>query len=138
VGTDLIEVKSVAESIRRFGDRYLEKVFTSDERAYCASIDGEGGNSAPHFAARFAAKEAVIKVLRPSARDAVGWRSIEIVRSAEGACSVRLRGAADALARRARLGVFSVTLSHEREYATAVVIAERLPRLRNAKRARAT
>jgi holo-[acyl-carrier protein] synthase len=140
VGTDLIAVKSVAESIRQFGDRYLERVFTPDERAYCASIDSHGGDSAPHFAARFAAKEAVIKVLRPSAHDAVGWRSIEIVRSSDGACTVRLRGAAQALARRARLRAFSVSLSHERDYATAVAVAERgrvTPPPRKSKRAHA-
>jgi holo-[acyl-carrier protein] synthase len=134
-------VKSVAESIRQFGDRYLERVFTRDERAYCASVDSHGGDSAAHYAARFAAKEAVIKVLRPSARDAVGWTSVEIVRSSDGACTVRLRGAAQALARRARLGAFSVSLSHEREYATAVAVAERgsvTPLPRKSKRARAT
>ncbi len=125
VGTDLIEVKSVTDAIRQFGDRYLGRLFTADERKYCASIDSQGGDSAPHYAARFAAKEAVMKVLRPSPSDAVAWSSIEIVRSDNGSCTVRLSGGARALARRAGLRGFSISLSHEREYATAVALAER-------------
>jgi holo-[acyl-carrier protein] synthase len=134
VGTDLIEVARIAESIQRFGDRYLRRVYTSNERKYCMSA---GGDAAPYFAARFAAKEAVIKVLRPTRSDALTWRSIEVVRSEEGWCTVHLRGTARTLARRARLAAFAVSLSHEERYATASVVAERtLPRLTRAPRSR--
>jgi holo-[acyl-carrier protein] synthase len=132
VGTDLVEIARVTESIQRFGDRYLRRVYTSNERKYCM---GAGGDAAPHFAARFAAKEAVIKVLRPMRSDALTWRSIEVVRSEEGWCSVRLRGTARTLARRARLRAFAVSLSHEECYATATVVAERpVPRVTRASR----
>jgi holo-[acyl-carrier protein] synthase len=121
VGTDLIEVGRVSESIARFGERYISKIYTEDEATYCAS---NGPGSAPHFAARFAAKEATMKVLRPAPSEALGWRSIEVVRSEQGWCELRLHGAARTLARRAGLRAFAVSLSHEDRYATAVVIAE--------------
>jgi holo-[acyl-carrier protein] synthase len=125
VGTDLIAVESVAESIRRFGERYLSRVYTSRERKYCATA---GGDSASHFAARFAAKEAVMKVLRPTKAEALTWKSIEVVRSANGACSVRLHGTARKLALCAGLSAFAISLSHEDRYATAVAVAERATR----------
>src|ERR1044071_392246 len=61
VGVDLVRVADVASSITRFGDRYVERIFTPDERAYC---DADAGRSAQRYAARFAAKEATLKVLR--------------------------------------------------------------------------
>jgi holo-[acyl-carrier protein] synthase len=122
VGTDLVEIADVAQSIRRFGEHYMSRVYTSCERSYCVNA---GGDAAPHFAARFAAKEAVMKVLRPTSSDALTWKSIEVVRSAAGWCSIRLRGTARILARRAGLGAFAISLSHERHYATAVAVAER-------------
>ncbi len=66
-----------------------------------------------------------MKVLRPAPSDALTWKSIEVVRGADGTCSVRLRGTARTLARRAALGALAISLSHEERYATAVVVAER-------------
>ena len=120
VGTDIVAVAAIAESIARFGDKYLARVFTPAEIAYCASR----GESAPlHYAARFAAKEAAMKVLRPSKDDAIDWQAIEIVRSQSGACEIALRGAAEALRARAGIASLAVSLSHEAAYAVAVVIA---------------
>ncbi len=69
VGVDVVAVSDVAESVDRFGDRYLDRIFTPHEVAYCRSEHGSGrgtqGYSAESLAARFAAKEAVVKVLRP-------------------------------------------------------------------------
>ena len=120
VGTDIVAVAAIAESIARFGDKYLARVFTPAEIAYCASR----AESAPlHYAARFAAKEAAMKVLRPSKDDAIDWQSIEVVRSQTGACEIVLRGAAEALAQRAGIASLAVSLSHEAAYAVAVVLA---------------
>jgi holo-[acyl-carrier protein] synthase len=122
VGTDIIEVSRVAESIARFGDRYISKIYTRDEASYCAAA----GSYAPmHFAARFAAKEAAMKVLRPAKGASMNWRAIEVIRSAGGWCDLRLHGALRTMARRAGLSAFAVSLSHEERYATAVVVAER-------------
>jgi len=123
VGTDIVDVEEVAASVERFGDRYLRRIYTDRELAYCT------GNRVPaeHLAARFAAKEATIKILRPTAGDALAWRTIEVVRAPEGWCHLRLIAGARAAATRAGVDELEVSLSHEARYATAVVVA-RAPR----------
>ncbi|MDP9001849.1 MAG: holo-ACP synthase [Myxococcota bacterium] len=131
VGTDIIEVDRVADSIKRFGKHYIARVYTSDEAIYCTTT---GADAARHFAGRFAAKEAAIKVLRPGPSDALNWRSIEVVRNVEGWCELLLHGSAQTLAHRAGLRSFAVSLSHEERYATAVVVAQQRVRgMRNAR-----
>ena len=125
VGVDLVRVADVAASLARFGDRYAARVYTPDECAYCRA---DSSQSAQRFAARFAAKEATLKVLRPAADDGVAWQSIEVRQLTEGACEVHLHGEALSLARRVGVAELSVSMSHEQEYATATVVA----RLRHA------
>lgn len=121
VGVDLVAVDDVAASIDRFGDRYLGRLFTDHERACCTTgghvrVDG--------LAARFAAKEAVVKVLRPAAGAArPPWTSIEVRRQADGSCRLALHGSAAELAARDGLVSWSVSLTHEGEMAAAVVAA---------------
>ncbi len=118
---DLVEVAQVAHSIETFGDAYLRRVFTVGELAYCMA---EPRDPAPHLAARFAAKEATLKALRQG-DEAVDWRSVDVQRRPDGSCDVVLHGATRALAERLGFDAFSVSLSHDGEYAAAVVIAER-------------
>jgi holo-[acyl-carrier protein] synthase len=125
IGTDIIEIDRVAESVARFGERYIARLYTRDEATYCTNA---GADPAPYFATRFAAKEAAMKVLRPAPNEGLDWRSIEVVRSAEGWCDLRLYGMAQTLARRAGLRALAVSVSHAELYATAVVVAERAPR----------
>jgi holo-[acyl-carrier protein] synthase len=120
VGVDLVRVADIAASLARFGDRYAARVYTLDERAYCF---GDESQAARRLAARFAAKEATLKVLRPAADDGVAWQSIEVRQLAEGACEVQLHGEALSLARRVGIAELSVSMSHEQEYATATVVA---------------
>ena len=120
VGVDLVRVADVAESLARFGDRYAARVYTPAEREYCRS---EASQTIRRYAARFAAKEATLKVLRPACDDAVGWQSIEIRRLNGGACEVQLHGEALTLARRVGIAELAVSMSHEHEYATATVVA---------------
>ncbi len=113
VGIDLVQVARIAESIATFGDRFVRRVFTDQEIAYA----GSSPEMAPmRFAARFAAKEAAKKALG-LADAGVGWRDIEVVRAPSGAVTLSLHGAAavphDGLA---------VSISHEGDYATAVVV----------------
>lgn len=119
VGVDLVRVADVRDSLDRFGERYLARVFTEDERAYAMAASPDV--AARRLAARFAAKEAVIKVLRP--QDAPAWTSVEIVRRGDGSCEVRLHGRAAQLAQDAGLGPVAVSLSHEDEYAAASAAA---------------
>ena len=118
VGTDLVEVSVIAEAVQRFGARYLTRVFTDAEVEYC--------ESAPHecmarLAARFAAKEAVLKVLRPEG-EWPSWRLIEVVRYPDGWCDIQLHGAAAALAEATGTRIVSCSLSHDGGYATAVAL----------------
>ena len=117
VGVDIIEIERVAATLRRFGQRFVERVYTADEAAYCRG-------RAPQLAARFAAKEAVMKALGTGTRG-VGWREVEVVRAPSGAPSVRLHGRA--AERAARLGMerLAVSLSHSRAYAVASVVGRR-------------
>lgn len=121
VGIDLIRIADVEDAIRDFGDSYLERVFTDAERAYCAGL---GGQSSGHFAARFAAKEATAKVLRVGDQ-AMSWRCIEVVRRPDGSCAIVLHGAAVAIAQQNGIRNLSLSLSHDGDYATAVVVGDR-------------
>lgn len=114
VGVDVLAVAEVAASVRRFGDRYLRRVFTDHELACC-------GEDPARLAARFCAKEAVVKVLEPvSVRHE--WRSIEIRRAPHGACQVHLSGLAARLAAAAGIGEVAVSLTHDAGIAAAVVV----------------
>jgi holo-[acyl-carrier protein] synthase len=115
VGTDLTCVADVAASIDRFGDRYLHRLFTAHELA-------STGAAPERLAARFAAKEATVKVLRPTGHQP-DWRSIEVVRDDAGACALRLTGTAAAMAADAGIAELAVSLTHEHHLAAAVVVA---------------
>lgn len=121
VGTDLCSVDTVQASVEAFGDRYLDRIYTPQERAY-ADAAGDDRRRCEHLAARFAAKEAVVKVLAPpDARPE--WRSIEVVRQASGACAIEVTGEAARMAADLGIEEFSVSLTHEADLAAATVVA---------------
>jgi holo-[acyl-carrier protein] synthase len=122
IGIDLVLVSDVVDSRQRFGERYLRRLFTPDELAYCLSDDAQ---SAPRLAARFAAKEATRKALR-LLDQGLDWKQIEVRRAPQGWCELQLHGETAELARSQHLESFSVSLSHEADYATAVVLAHSL------------
>jgi holo-[acyl-carrier protein] synthase len=116
VGVDLIEVGRVARAVERHGARFLERVFTDAELAYC-------GRHVAKLAARFAAKEAVAKALGTGI-GAVAWREIEVVRDVAGRPGLALHGKAARLTRERGLGRPLLSLSHTREHAIAFVVWE--------------
>ncbi len=120
VGIDLVLTDTVRESIRDHGERYLQRIYTEAELGVCR--DAHGVNP-ERLAARFAAKEAALKVLRP-ASEAIPWRAIEVVRHASGWVELELNGDAARLAAVQGLSDFAVSLTHEAGYATAVVVAQ--------------
>ncbi len=122
VGIDLVSVDTVAASIRAHGDRYLQRVYTEAELRDCR--DGEGAADPQRLAARFAAKEAALKVLRPTG-EAIPWQDIEVVREPSGWVELKLSGAAAASAADQGLGELALSVSHEAGFATAVVVAQR-------------
>jgi holo-[acyl-carrier protein] synthase len=119
VGADLVMADQVAQSIACFGDRYLRRVYTEHEIDSCA---GAPSVTSAGLAARFAAKEATLKVLRPTGHRPQ-WRSLEVRRHDGGWCSMSLSGYAAELAAQAGLGELAVSLTHEEGIAGAVVVA---------------
>jgi holo-[acyl-carrier protein] synthase len=114
IGTDIIEIERIRRSIERYGDRFLNRVFTKDElKIY--------GRHAHSLAAGFASKEAVMKVLGTGNRG-VAWREIETLFQLSGKPYIRLNGRAKKWAERLGLKEIDVSLSHCKEYATAVAI----------------
>ena len=119
VGADVVSVHQVEESLARFGSRYLERIYTQHE------IESSVGGSpvcAASLAARFAAKEATLKVLRPLGHQP-DWRSVEVRRHAGGWCTMALSGHAAVLADQAGIAELAVSLTHEGDIAAAVVVA---------------
>ncbi len=116
VGVDIIEIERVEAALGRFGERFLERVYTAVEVAFCRGRVHE-------LAARFAAKEAVMKALGTGARG-VAWREIEVLPNHRGKPLVYLYGRAKARAERIGMAGMDVSLSHSREYAVAFVVGQ--------------
>ena len=119
MGMDVITIEEVADSVATFGDRYVGRIFTDHEVASC---EGSATTVAAGLAARFAAKEAAIKVLRPTTHQP-DWRSIEVRRHPDGWCALHLSDGAAELARRQGISEMAVSLTHDRTIAAAVVVA---------------
>lgn len=114
-GVDMIEVERVARAINRHGQRFFSRFFTDHELAYCGGHIGA-------LAARFAAKEAVAKALGTGIGD-VRWVEIEIVNNSQGEPHLVFHGAAQAVADELGLSEWSLSISHTREHAVALVVA---------------
>lgn len=121
VGIDTVSVARIAESLAAFGERFLERLFTPQEVADARAAAGEPAQH-ERIAARFAAKEAVIKAL-DLAEAGIGWREIELVRRASGGLALALHGRTAARARAAGVRDWAVSIRHERDHACAVVVA---------------
>jgi holo-[acyl-carrier protein] synthase len=121
LGTDMIEIARIEQSISRFGESFLHRIYTPAEIAYCQQ---KRKTAAESFAARFAAKEAAAKALGTGISRGVTWRELEVLRSPGQRPTLHLSGRAAAIA--AHLGVrhLALTLSHTRELAIAIVVAE--------------
>ncbi|WP_353068145.1 holo-ACP synthase [Tunturibacter empetritectus] len=121
VGTDLIETRRIQESIDRYGERFLERIFTEGEIAYCVR---KKKNAAESFSARFAAKEAGAKALGTGISRGVTWKELEVRREASGKPTLHLSGRAAELAKAMGVRRVQLSLTHSRELAMAVVVAE--------------
>ncbi|MBE3577213.1 MAG: holo-ACP synthase [Limnochordales bacterium] len=122
LGTDIIEVPRIARAFDRFGERFLRKVYTPEEIAYCLRATHRG-RVVERLAGRFAAKEAVMKSLG-CGPGKVPWRSVAILPQKGGPPQVVLSG--PAARRAAELGVerLLVSISHQSQWAVATAIAE--------------
>jgi holo-[acyl-carrier protein] synthase len=114
-GIDVIEIERIAAARDRWGQRFLNRVYTDREQAYCR-------DKAQRLAGRFAAKEAVSKALGVGIRH-LRWRDIEILPNPRGKPEVHLHGRAADVARRMNLDHFEVSITHSRTDAIVVVVA---------------
>ncbi len=125
LGNDLVDIRRIEDSLERFGERFVAKVFTEAERA---KAESRPKLRAATYAKRFAAKEALVKAL---GKEGVGWRDMEVTNDGEGRPGLILTGGAAALlARRIPAGMrahLHLSLSDEYPLAQAVVIIEALP-----------
>jgi len=120
IGTDLAEVERIRESIARFGDRFLNRIYTAGERAYSASK----ANPVERLAARFAAKEAGMKAIGTGWSQGVTWHDFAVVNEESGRPTLALNGAAKRKADTMGVKRISLSLTHTSATALAVVILE--------------
>ena len=121
IGTDLMEIERIAKTIERFGESFLRRVYTAEEVAYCRR---KRKNSAESFAARFAAKEAGAKALGTGISRGVSWTEFAVGREPGGRPTLKLLGRAAELAEAMGVVRISLSLTHSRDVAMAVVIME--------------
>ncbi len=128
LGSDIVDIRRIARSLDRFGDRFIQRVFTPIEQAKC---DGRAATRAESYARRFAAKEACSKALGTGLRQGVFWRDMGVVNLRGGKPSVALTGGA--LARLKALtppgfrAQIDLTMTDEPPHAQAVVIISVVP-----------
>jgi holo-[acyl-carrier protein] synthase len=120
IGVDLVEVGRIERAVRRYGDRFVGRVFTDREADYCRA----GPHPEQRFAARFAAKEAALKALGVGWSQGVKFVEAEVSNNELGAPAVTFSGRALALSRKLGVGRVHVTMTHHRDFAIAQVVLE--------------
>lgn len=115
VGVDIIEIPRVELALRRFGERFLQRVYTERELRFCRG-------RVPELAVRFAGKEAVMKALGTGVRG-IAWREIEILPMRGGKPMVFLHGRARQRAQALGLHDFAISLTHSKDFAIASVVS---------------
>jgi holo-[acyl-carrier protein] synthase len=128
VGSDLIDIRRIGQAIERFGDRFLDRIFTETERRRC---DRRGATRTASYARRFAAKEAAAKALGTGFRSGVFWRDLGVVNLPSGQPGMQLTGGAlrrlEAITPAGMIARLDVSLTDEPPLAQAVVIITALP-----------
>lgn len=119
LGIDLVEINRIKETIERFGERFLDRVFTKREIGYWKTHK----NRYEHLAGRFAAKEALLKAISTS-WPKVSFTDVEVVNTRSGSPKIGVQGRAKDLLDKLNLRNIFLTISHTKDYATAVVIIE--------------
>lgn len=120
IGTDLVDVQRIRESIERFGDRFLQRIYTGTERTYCSSK----ANFAERYAARFAAKEAGMKAIGTGWSRGVSWQDFEVSNLRSGKPTLKLSGVAAEVAASMNVKQISLSMTHTATEGFAIVIME--------------
>ncbi|MDR0310528.1 MAG: holo-ACP synthase [Acidobacteriota bacterium] len=119
-GIDIVEIARFRKILAGTGERFLTRVFTSEERRFCLARR----DPAPHFAVRFAAKEAVFKALGTGWSKGVTWLDVEVRRCEYDAPTILLHGAASEIAASKGIGKIHISLTHTDNWAAATAILE--------------
>ena len=114
-GTDIIEIERIKNSIEKLGDKFINKIYTKNEIAYCET---KGKQKYQHYAARFAAKEAAYKAISETLNDKyeLDWKDYEIISNSNGKPFIKIKNK--------KFENIDLSLSHCKEYAIATVIAQ--------------
>ena len=120
-GIDIIEIGRIKQSIQKYSDRFEQKVFTKKEVDYCYSQ----ANPAKHFAARFSAKEAVLKCFGTGMTGGILWKDIEVDKQESGQPVLNLYGKGKELFSQLKLKHIHISITHDKNYAVAHAIAEK-------------
>jgi holo-[acyl-carrier protein] synthase len=115
IGIDVVEVKRIGSSMDEFGEKFVNRIFTKAEQDYCASQK----RPAIHYAARFAAKEAIAKAFGTGIGKQISWLDMEITRQASGEPSVIMSGGGKKYAEELKVADIKISLTHAEHYAAA-------------------
>jgi holo-[acyl-carrier protein] synthase len=118
-GIDLVDCPRIEQMMQRHGERFLRRVFTLAEQAYAE----KSKNTVEKFAGRFAAKEAILKLMGTGWRGKIAWTDIEITNSAVGQPEVTLGGEVKEIAEKLGIGHISISITHTANFAIASAVA---------------
>ncbi len=118
-GIDLVDCPRIAEMVERHGERFIDRVFTKAEQAYAKSTK----NEIEKLAGRFAAKEAILKLMGTGWRGKIAWTDIEVVNNAMGRPEVALEGEVKRIAEKLGIRHVSVSITHTANFAIASAVA---------------
>ena len=118
VGIDIVKNERIEEAIKRWGDRFLNRVFTEVEKEYASRHK----SSTPHFSARLAVKEAAFKALGTGWQAGIGWKEVEVVNNPQGKPLLKVKGRVKKLLEEKGVKAIHTSISHEKEYSIAQVI----------------
>jgi holo-[acyl-carrier protein] synthase len=118
-GIDLVDFPRIAEMVERHGERFMNRIFTETEQAYAKSTR----NQMEKLAGRFAAKEAILKLLGTGWRGKIAWTDIEVVNNVMGQPEVTLSGEVGRIAKNLGIGHVSVSITHTANFAIASAVA---------------
>jgi holo-[acyl-carrier protein] synthase len=120
IGSDVVQISRINSLVKRWGNRFLQRVFTKREIEYCL----QRKDPSPHLAVRFGAKEAFLKALGVGYREGIRWRDIEVLRQGSGRPEIHLHQQAKALCEHHSICGVHLSMSHDGNYGLAEVLLE--------------
>ena len=121
LGADVVEIRRIRQALKHQGERFIRRIFTAAEQEFCEARR----DPAPHYAVRFAAKEALLKALGTGWAKGLSWQDVEVVRREQDAPILVLSHAAEKQSRELGTRSIHLSLSHSDDSALAVVILEK-------------